>query len=387
MSRTVIHIALVVVALTVGLLGAALLAFSRTPPERTERPALGPLVEVVSVTTEDRQVTVKGNGQVVPERAVTVIPQVAGTIIETHPALVSGGFFAKGEPLVTIDPRDYELAVQRAEAVVARAQVRIEQEQAEAAVAREEWEALNPGEAPASGLVVREPQIRQAEAELASARADLESARLNLERTRVTVPFDGVVVSKSVDLGQFITMGSPVATVYGTAVAEVRIPLESRELAWIDVPNAGRGGGSSARVSTEFAGARHEWPGTVDRIEAEVDRSSRMVTVVVRVDRPYSATDGRPPLLPGTFADVEIDGTRVEQVVAIPRRALHADDTVWVVEDGILTIRPVTVARTDRLQVLVTDGLASGDRVVVSALDAVTDGMVVRPVDADGGAA
>jgi RND family efflux transporter MFP subunit len=235
--------------------------------------------------------------------------------------------------------------------------------------------------------VVREPQIRQAEAELASARADLESARLNLERTRVTVPFDGVVVSKSVDLGQFITMGSPVATVYGTAVAEVRIPLESRELAWIDVPNAGRGGGSSARVSTEFAGARHEWPGTVDRIEAEVDRSSRMVTVVVRVDRPYSATDGRPPLLPGTFADVEIDGTRVEQVVAIPRRALHADDTVWVVEDGILTIRPVTVARTDRLQVLVTDGLASGDRVVVSALDAVTDGMVVRPVDADGGAA
>lgn len=386
MSRRMLHVLLVVLLLIAGAGGAALLAFSRSAPERTERPVVGPLVEIQEVVSENRRVTVEGYGEVVPERSVNVVPQVAGVVVEVHPSLVAGGFFRAGQALVTIDPRDYELAVQRAEAVVARAEVRLEQEQAEAAVARQEWQALNPGEDPPSGLVVREPQVRQAEAELTSARADLESARLNLERTRVSVPFDGVVVSKSVDLGQFVTVGTQVATVYGRATAEVRVPLENRELAWITVPNLDGSGGSPVSVRAEFAGRVHTWPGRVDRLEARVDPNSRMVTVVARVDSPYSERDGRPPLLPGTFVDVTIEGTEVEEMITIPRHALHADNTVWVVEDDTLRIRPVTVARTERFQVLITDGLAAGERIVVSALDAVTDGMAVRTSATSGGA-
>ena len=174
-----------VVILAVGILGAVLMATSRKAPPRQERVDHGPLVEVMEVTREAVPVSVTGHGEVVPKVAVDVVPQVTGRIVRVHPSLVAGGFFEGGEALVVIEARDYELAVERAQASVARAEVALETQQAEAEIARQEWAAIHPGEEPPSGLVVREPQARQAEAELAAARADLDVARLNLPRTRV----------------------------------------------------------------------------------------------------------------------------------------------------------------------------------------------------------
>ena len=216
-----------------------------------------------------------------------------------------------------IDPRDYDLAVERAQAAVARAKVTLEREQAEAEVARQEWDGLHPGEEP-TALVIREPQIRQAEAEYAAAVADLNVAKLNLERTRLSLPFDGVVVSESVDVGQFVGNGSRLATVYGTDVVEVRVPLDSRELAWFDVPSRRGGTGAIAEVSVGSGGARSVWEGRVTRMEAQVDQMSRMVHVVIEVPRPVRDLDRPPALLPGTFVDVRIFGRTLEEVVAVP---------------------------------------------------------------------
>jgi len=381
MSSRTLKIALPATLVVVGIVAAALLAQSRSTPERTERVELGPLVEVVTSSPSTTAVEVTGHGQVVPKVTVNVVPQVSGQVVRVHPALAAGGFFAAGEPLVIIDQRDYDLAVDRAEATVARARVNLEREQAEAEVAREEWDALNPGEEPSSGLVVREPQIRQAEAELEAAVADLESAKLNLERTRVSLPFDGVIVTKNVDIGQFVGTGTVLTTVYGTEVVEVRVPLESRELAWFDVPSRPGTRGPEATLSAEFAGRNHTWTGRVTRMEAEVDSASRMIHVVVEVPRPFVVTIDHPALLPGTFVDVTIAGNVLERIHVIPRHAIHDGQTVWVVEDGRLFIREVEVARSSRSHALVSSGLEPDSHIVVSALDAVTDGMVVRAVD------
>jgi multidrug resistance efflux pump len=236
MARNKLKVILPIVVLVAGVAAAVLLASARKAPERTEQVPLGPLVEVLEVVRQDVPVVVIGHGQVGAKVAIDVVPQVGGRVVAVDPALVAGGFFRAGQALVTVEPRDYELAVERAMAAVARAEVVLEQQRAEAEVAREEWDALHPGEPPPSGLVVREPQVRQAEAELAAAEADLDVARLNLERTRISIPFDGVVVSENVDEGQYIVPGQPIARVYGTDAVEIRLPLESRELAWFAVP-------------------------------------------------------------------------------------------------------------------------------------------------------
>ena len=382
MSGKKTKLILPVVVLIAGAALAAMIVASRKAPPRVERPQLGPLVEIMTASVSDVPVTVTGHGEVVAKVAVDVVPQVPGQVVKVHPALVAGGFFRAGDVLIVIDPRDYELAVERAQAAVARAQVTLEREQAEAEVAREEWDVLNPGQEPTSGLVVREPQVRQSEAELAAAVAELSAAELNLQRTRISLPFDGVVVSESTDVGQYVGTGTRLARVYGTDVVEVRVPLDSRELAWFSVPERGEEG-APVEVSAAFGGSRQVWEGRVSRMEAQVDQQSRMVHVVVEIRDPYKATDGRPALLPGTFVDVSIYGRALEDVVAIPRHAVREGGGVWVVEDGLLKVRDVAVLRSDRQQTLVSSGLAQGDQVVVSTLDAVTDGMKVRISNGD----
>ena len=377
MSRAYLKFVAPIVVVAFGLVAAWLLASSRKAPGRVERPSLGPLVEVMKAQVTSVPVIVTGHGEVVPRVAVDVVPQVSGQVVGVHPSFVAGGFFKAGQVLVTIDPRDYELALERAQAAVARSQVTLQREQAEAVVAREEWDELHPGEE-APGLVVREPQIRQAEAELAAAEADLAVATLNLERTRISLPFDGVVVSDNVDVGQFVGGANPLARVYGTDVVEVRVPLNSSELAWFDVPKRNGGSGTEAEVSASFGGTRSVWKGRVTRMEAQVDQTSRMVHVVVEVNDPYSASDGNPALLPGTFADVRIFGRTLDNVVPIPRFAVHEGEQVWVFDDGTLDIRRVKILRSDRNQTLVASGIDAGDLVIISSMDAVTDGMAVR---------
>lgn len=377
MSNKTKKFLLPVLVVVAGAVAAWLLASSRRAPERTERPLLGPLVEVASARVASVPVVVKGNGEVVPKVAVDVVPQVSGQVVDVHPSLVAGGFFRAGQVLVTIDPRDYELAVERAQAAVARSLVSLEREQAEAEVAREEWNELHPGLEP-TGLVVREPQIRQAEAELAAAEADLAVARLNLERTRISMPFDGVVVSESIDVGQFVGGAGRLARVYGTDAVEVRVPLNSRELAWFDVPSRGGGPGAEVEVSVSFGGSRSAWTGRVTRMEAQVDQNSRMVHVVVEIEDPYVTLNDRPSLLPGTFVDVRIFGRTLDNVVPIPRYAVREGNRVWIFDDGTLHVRNVEVLRSDREQTLVASGIEGGEMVIVSSLDAVTEGMAVR---------
>jgi len=384
MSSKALKFAIPAIVLIAGAAAAFLIASAGKAPPRVDRPALGPLVEVMRAEVADVPVVVTGHGEVVARVSVDLIPQVAGQVVNTHRSLVAGGFFKAGEVLVVIDPRDYDLAVERAQAAVARAKVTLEREQAEADVAREEWDGLHPGEEP-TGLVIREPQIRQAEAEYAAAEADLSVARLSLERTRISLPFDGVVVSESVDVGQFVGNGSRLATVYGTDVVEVRVPLDSRELAWFDVPSRGGNPGSLAEVSTSFGGTRSVWEGRLTRMEAQVDQMSRMVHVVIEVPKPYDTTGGRPALLPGSFVDVRISGRTLSEVTSVPRHAIRDGGSVWVFDNGSLRIREVEVLRADRQQTLISSGLEEGELVIISSLDAVTDGMTVRQVDTETG--
>lgn len=395
--------------------GAAALFNSREAPPRTERKSLGPLVQALDPQPSDVPITVSGHGEVSARIEVDLLPEVPGKVTWVNPSLRSGGRFDAGETLLRIDDRDYRLAVERARAAVARTETALQREQAEAAAATEEWRAMNGDETPPD-LLVRGPQIRQAEAELAAARADLSAAELNLDRTRLSLPFDGIVVSENVSPGQYVTSGRSVAAAYGTEAVEIRVPLPDSELEWFDVSGVGSGSGSvAARVSAEMAGASWTWQGEVERLEGQVDPRSRMVHVVVRVDRPFDSSArldagsleaasadpatsddndfrrptparSRPPLLPGAFVDIAIVGHTLHDVVELPRYALRDDGVIWVAqaadedEGHVLRLRDVEVVRADRSSAFIR-GLQPGDRVIVSSLDAPVDGMAVRLAD------
>ena len=358
----------------------------RKSPERIEQDVPPPLVQVRTLRTSDIQMVIQGYGTVSPKVEVGIIPEVAGKVVFVHSELKGGGIVPANERIVRIDPRDYELAVRQADAAVAEAQVRLDTEVAEAAVARREWRQLHPETEPSSPLVLREPQIRRARAGLESAKAQLATAELRLERTTISLPFDVLIASESVDLGQYVGVGQALATAYGIDAFEIEVPLEDGDLAWFDVfqssvslPHQTSGSDRvSAAVHADFAGSAHTWSGHVTRTTGQVDRMSRMVPVVVEVPRPLAASEGKPPLLPGAFVEVLIAGKTLKNAVAVPRDAIRGQNSVWLVNDNRLHITPLDIVRADKEFAYVTSGIPDGAALVTSALDAVVEGMTVR---------
>jgi RND family efflux transporter MFP subunit len=374
--------------LFIGIIGAFIMVKSRPKIEKKEVTFPPPLVRAQTIRLQHVQLVVNSQGTVSPRTESELFAQVAGQVIAVSPAFARGGFFAKDEVLIRVDPRDYEFAISRLKAEVAQAKLRLAQEKGEASVAREEWEKLGEGEE-ANPLVLREPQLAQARAALVAAEASLNQAELNLERTRIKAPFDGRVRSKNVDLGEYVGPGIPVATIYAVDYAEVRLPVPDDQMAYLDCCIDYRGQDPSnlnidVILKANYAGQRHEWEGKIVRIEGEIDPKTRMVTLVARVDNPYSQPEEgtRPPFAVGLFVNAEIKGRFVEKVAVVPRSALRGSDRVLVIDgENRLHFRDIAVLKADAETVVLSSGLADGERLCLSPLETVVDGMHVRVME------
>ena len=377
-----LKILLPIIVLIIGMLGAFALVKSRevVQPKPTEVPP--PLVRVQSVYFTDFQLIVPAQGTVAPRTQTTLVSQVAGQIIKVSPAFANGGFFEKGDVLLTIDPRDYEVAVAQAQVQVAQAKLRLAREEEEAAIARDEWKRLGSGEP--TDLVLRKPQIDEARATIAAAEGALMRASLNLERTQIRAPYPGRVRTKNADVGQYVNPGSPLGHIYAIDYAEVRLPVSDEQLAYLDLPfsfrnNPHDNSGPDVRFHATFAGREHIYMGRIVRIEGEIDARSGMIALVGRVDNPYrQRANNTPPLAVGMFVTAEILGHHTENVVVIPRAALRGKNRVLVVTSNRLYYRTIDILRADAEKVVVKSGLKSGEQLCVSPIDTVVDGMRVR---------
>jgi len=372
---------------------AVLLVALRSPPEEIEPPRQIPTVTTAAARAGSGAIRVRGNGTVRPSAEISVAPQVGGRVQWVSPSFVSGGRLEAGDPLFRIDPADYENAVEAASADVAQRQVGVLQAEEEVLIARDEYQRLARREGldpdAASALVLREPQLRAAEAALQSAEARLEDTRLALDRTWVRAPFDGSVRDESIDIGQFGGPGQSVGRGYSTRTVEIVVPLSDDEAARIDALWATRAGDERTRIpasiEAEYGRRVYLWTGFVDRAEAALDERTRTVDVVLRVPDPFSPTEsqpGRPPLLIGTFATVDIEGTSYDRYLTVPSAAIRDDGTVWVVEsDTLLVMTPIElIQEVEDLAYILAD-LPDGAHVVVSGLPFVTDGMTVRRIE------
>jgi len=389
MTKRSMTVLLPAAILAVGLVGAAAMMRLRAPIEEIVPEAPVPVVRVIEARPETIELIVRSEGTVEARRATTLVSEVAGRVVEVAPSWAAGGFFEAGDLLLRIDPTDYELAVEQARAQVAQARLRIAQEEAAADVARRELDELAGDGGEDNPLATHELQLAEARAALAAAQAALRRARRDLERTRIVAPFTGRLLQKQAELGQFLTRGAPVAQIYAVDVAEVRLPIPDRELAYVDLPLARRGTdlpGAMPRVtlSADFAGRRYRWEGRIVRTEGQIDPQTRMVYAVAQVQDPYG--DGKDaPLAVGLFVEAAIHGRTVEGIYALPRAALRDRDLVYVVDsDDTLHFSRVGVLRLEPERVLIDSGLEPGDRVCISPLDTASDGMPVRAV-ADAG--
>lgn len=380
--KTVLKIFLPVMVLgtTGGLI--ALLVANKQEIKPEPRVVVFPVVEVLEMKPGPHRFVVRSQGTVAARTEIDLMGEVPGKIVWVADGFAEGGFFRKGDPLVRIDRRDFELAVTQAEAAVARSKVAWAREQAEAKVAKKEWEQHGKGRA--NPLLLREPQLADVEAALRSADANLAKAKLDLDRCELSAPFDGRVRSRHVGLGQFINRGVPVGRIYAVDYVEVPLPLPLDELDYIDL-TLGQGSNApqpAVQVTASIGGRLSTWDGRLVRTAGDIHPQTRMLTGIVRIDDPYGikGEEGSPPLPVGLFVEATIEGREVLSVYRVPRAAMRGRDQLMVVDaEDRFRFRSVKVVRLLKDEAMLKSGIEEGDRVCISILDSPVDGMKVSP--------
>lgn len=379
------------VAIPLAIIGGGVAVFlflvkTKAPPK--QRPSVRDVVHVEATRIEPRdyQIVIDSQGTVTARTRSRLIPQVAGEVIDISPNFRDGGFVSKGEAIIQIDPRDFETALANARANLAQAKLALALEEAQAEQSIQEWTRLNPGSEP-SALNAREPQLAQARAAADSAKAAVEQAKRNLERTTLRAPYDGRILGKAADVGQYVAPGSTLGEIYAVDYAEIRLPLSNYELGFVDLPENFRnqdddGTGPQVTLSAQAGRLTETWEGRIVRTEGTFDAQSRQLFAITQVDRPYDYKGAdSTPLKVGRFVSAEIMGNLINDAIVIPRSAIRESEFALIVDDaGKLRRRQLDILWTDEEEAVIASGLQAGDVLVLTYLPTAVDGL---PVEAE----
>jgi RND family efflux transporter MFP subunit len=368
MQRKTSRILLVTGIFAATILGAVALQSLRPEPEKKDVENLVLLVDVLELESTTEGFEIRSQGIVRPRTQTVLSAEVSGSIVDISPKFIAGGVFRAGEVLMRIDPTNYEAAVERSTALVRQRQ--IEHDGAEK-LRLQGYRA--------------EAELASAAAALAAARAELVSAKRSLEKTYIRLPYEGMVLSKDADLGQFVNPGTPIGVTFATDFAEVRLPLTDQDLAFVDVPSSsevkrtGSADGPMVQLSSIQKGRRVLWNAQIVRSEGVVDEHSRVTYVVAHVDDPYKLHGDGVPLPIGTFVAARISGANSVDVIKVPRSAVRGSDQLLFVNDeDKIEIRSVSILRSDASYVYIDGGAEPGERITTTAIAAPTNGMSVR---------
>jgi RND family efflux transporter MFP subunit len=363
---------------------AALMLIFNTEPEVQRESAVretAMLVDVISVEAGTFRPVIEVMGTVRPAREVTLRPRIGGEVIDIAAEFVPGGEVGAGDMLLRLDDADYRIALEQRQSELQQAIAELEIEHGRQQIAENDYRQLNKDLQPENrALVLREPQLKSAEAGVRAARAAVDKAQLDLERTAVRAPFHAQVLSREVNLGSQVSAGSALARLVGvdTYWVESTVPLD--RLRWLSFAE------DTATGSPVAVRHRSAWSpdqvreGYLYRLVGELEGETRMARVLVAVDDPLGRASGAalPSLIIGSFVECRIQGRPIEDVVRVPRDLVRKGDTVWLMRDGLLAVQPVTIVFQDAEFAYVSEGLAADDRVVTTSLATVRDGIPLR---------
>jgi RND family efflux transporter MFP subunit len=356
---------------------------TKPPPPKQEETEVLPAVYVARAQRGPVCFPVRSQGTVIPRTESTLIAQVAGRILSVADSFDESRFFRRSDILVQIDPRDYDVRIRRLEASIqaAKAQKAEAEQQLDRQLKLREREAT-----PQSVLDQAQAAFDVANAHLAELDAQLDEAQNAKEDTAVVAPFDGCIREKNVDVGQYVTPGTPLATCFATDAVEVRLPIDDHEFAFLDLAlgsSFAPGEGPEAILEADFGGQQLRWRGNIVRSEAIVDRKSRMAYLVASVAYPYDATQqsNGHPLAVGMFVETAIRSCEVQDAIVLPQVCLESGGRVFTIDSSDrLDEKTVRVIRREGEWAVVRGDLTNDQRVCATHLERAVDGTRVEVV-------
>ena len=396
----------VVVVLLAGVMAWWIASFQPSSEKKQSKPK-EVIVSVITAQAEDRRLMVSSQGTAEPGTETSLVTEVSGVVKSISPKFVAGGVFKKGDVLFNIDPVDYEVEVQKAEASLATSEAHLAEETARSAAEKKSW--VNSGRVlkNAPPLLLRLPYVDEAHASVKASQAELKKAKLYLEKTEIRAPYDGMVKSRSANLGQFIKAGEVLGSIFFTDYVEIRLPVPASSLSLLDFAMFGISETSVPVTLSAMLGEKEQkWKADIVRSEGVVDERNRMHILVARLMDPYGLsvkesaivqavspeplspkitasanTSSYMPLKVGTFVEASIQGKKLKNVIAIPRNLIRRNNEVLVVEEGVMRMKEVKVLYSGNSLAYISEGIKLGDQLITTAITDPSDGMFVKVLD------
>ncbi len=370
--------------LVIGLIAILLVVFRPSPNKRMMPPEPVITVDTLLVKSKEYRVYINSFGRIEPRTQGQIVAQVSGQIIEVSPSFQDGGFFEKGDVLVKIDPRDYEIQVDIAAAELANAKVNYAEQQVLADQAVNDRKTLRK-KSVASDFALHIPQLAAAKSQIGAAEAKLKKAKLDVERTQVRAPYSGRVLSKNVDLGDVVSVNTSLAKVYATDLVEVKLPIKNSELSLLTLPeNASNKSDDSkelpkAKIINSLGDTPQSWNAVLVRTAGAIDEQSQQLYVTAQIEAPYSKQNKElRPLKIGQYVTAVIEGKTIKDAIVIPNSAIYQGSYIYLYKDGVLEQRDIEIAWQNDNEALIKQGIKAGEQLVLTPLGRVSSGTPVK---------
>ncbi len=356
--------------------------------KRNTAQQVAPLVNILQIDKIDYSTTISAMGSVIPSQTVNLTSRINGMVISVSPNFVPGGFLAKGEQIVQLDPTDYKLAIKQKENELAKAKFNLTMELGQQAIAKREYKLLNADlDQQSQNLVLRKPHLALAKTAITAAEAALTQSRLDLQRTKTSSPFNAIVLETNAHIGSWVSTfstGTPLIKLAGSDSFWILATLSVDKLNKINIPNINAETGSEVKIYFPSAWGKQAYrTGIVKRLKVELEASGRMAELIIEIQDPLSLLEenkGLPTLILGAFVHLEISGNILKNVLPIPETVMHSGENIWLVTDkNTLNIKKITPVWQEQGLVFITaDQLPENARIISSSLNTPVQNMMVR---------
>ncbi|MES2663560.1 MAG: efflux RND transporter periplasmic adaptor subunit [Pseudomonadota bacterium] len=348
-------------------------------PEEIIRPQDAPAVSTTTVNKQNVAIPIYSQGLVQPAREVLLVTEVPGKVQWVSPDFVSGRHVKEGEILLRLDEDRWNLERSKAESQLWTVQQMLARVKAEL-----ESAGTVPGLTTPSNF--RNSQLKEAQLRVSAAKADLELLEAQVEKTKIRAPFDGILRSAMLDVGQVVAIGTQVGQIFQMTEIEVRVPLSDEQLQWVDLSQSlDPNNAPTAVFKMSYSGRPFLWNGRIIGLEGSLDPKNRLqyaIGVIDDANQQDAQQPLRPELVAGHFLDVKIDGRQLTNVVVLPRHLLRFGNFVWVVDSNSrLQRRDLEVSYRGKSSAYITQGLNVGDAVVDTPLEIAIEGMEVAVIN------
>ncbi len=384
MKQLLLKVLLPLLTLIAGILLTFYLFITGPQAKILPKPQNATLVKTIPAQFGKHSISITAMGVVKPSQSINLKSQVSGSVIKMSSNFIPGGAFAQGYKLLQIDQKDYQLSLRQQKNAVSQAKNNLDIEHGNQIIAKRELDLL--GEevtAVEKKLMLRQPQLSNLNTELDIAQAKYEKAQLDLERTKISAPFNGIIYSREVNIGTWVSSSTTLATLVGTDSFWVEVSVPEDQLKWIILPDNNGSSGSLVKIHNPSSwGAENFREGRVIQLLPALESHGRMARILIKIDDPLSLTSqnkNNPKVLIDSFVRVSIEGKPIDSVLELTREYLHNGNKLWVFEnDGTLGIREVSISFKNQENVLITSGITEGEELIVSNLSVPIKGMLLK---------